>query len=724
MIAEVIVNSSVNKLNRCFDYEVPSGMDVCIGLRVLVPFGGRKSFEIGYVVGLKEHTDFKCKPIAKVVDSIFDEAKLSIINWMAERYFCNVSDVLKLFTPPGTGNNLNKVKAKTEKWVGLNENVLIDCAKNDKQKRIIEFLIENREAPVSEVAAFTDTSTAVMNTLAKNGLVYFFENEVQRNPFLHKVIQRSEKLTLTNEQEDAINSVDLSCFGEYLLYGVTGSGKTEVYLQVIEKVLELGKTAVVLVPEISLTPQITDRFLARFGDVVAILHSKLSLGERYDEWRKIKNGDVKIVIGARSAIFAPIDNVGIIIIDEEHDASYKSESLPKYDAREVAEKIAQGFNAPVLFGSATPDIKTYYKALNGDIKLLKLENRISEFGLPTTEIIDLRDELACGNKSVFSRKLYSEIKSNLENKEQTILFLNRRGYSTFIMCRDCGYVVKCDKCDVAMTYHLTKNKLLCHYCGAEQNNVNICPNCRSENIRYFGTGTQKIEMAINKMFPTASVIRMDVDTTRTKNAHENILKKFRDEKVDILLGTQMVTKGHDFKNVTLVGVLAADSSINVSDYRANERTYQLLTQVIGRAGRADKPGRAFIQTYSPDEFSIQMAKEQDYEKFYNTEINMREKLNYPPFCDIIVCVLSGTDEKNVEKSANDFYELLKTDFEVYKPIPAPISKINDNYRWRILIKAQATENNIKKLNEHFNNFEKNKNADVNLSLDINPNNMM
>lgn len=724
MIAEVIVNSSVNKLNRRFDYEIPVNMDVKVGLRVLVPFGLRKKLEIGYVVGMKEDTNYKCKPIAKIVDKVFDEEKLELINWMADRYFCNISDVLKLFTPPGTGNNLDKVKIKTEKWVALNEDISLDCAKNDKQKRIIEFLFDNREAPVSEVLMFTDTTAAVMKTLEKNQVIYFFDNEVQRNPFLHKVVKRSEKLELTSEQKDVYESVDINNFNKYLLHGVTGSGKTEVYLQIIDKVLKSGKNAIVLVPEISLTPQITDRFLARFGNVVAILHSRLSIGERYDEWRKIKAGDVKIVIGARSAIFAPLDNLGIIIIDEEHDASYKSETTPRYDARDVAEKIAKNANIPLVFGSATPDIRTYYKALNEDIILLKLDKRVSEYGLPVTEIIDLREELASGNKSVFSKKIYNEIESNLRNKEQTILFLNRRGYSTFIMCRDCGYVAKCDKCDVAMTYHINKNKLLCHYCGLEHDNLTICPSCKSENIRYFGTGTQKIELAINKIFPEASVIRMDVDTTRTKNAHENILNKFKKEKIDILLGTQMVTKGHDFENVTLVGVLAADSSINISDYRANERTYQLLTQVIGRAGRGDKPGRAFIQTYSPDEFSIQMAKEQNYVKFYNTEIIMREKLNYPPFCDIIIGVLSGTEEANVEKCANDLYELLKPFFEVYRPIPAPISKINENYRWRVLLKTQATEENIQKIKECLSDFYKIKNEDVNLNLDINPNNMM
>ncbi|MBO5178842.1 MAG: primosomal protein N' [Clostridia bacterium] len=724
MIAEVIVNSSVNKLNKTFDYEVPEGINAKIGMRVLVPFSNRKKLEIGYIIGLKETTDYKCKPISKIVDEVFDEYKFEIIKWMANRYFCNISDVLKLFTPPGTGNNLDKVKIKTEKWVELCDGVDVESIKSDKQKRIVEFLLDNKEAPVSEVLMFTDTTSAVMKTLEKNQIVSFFESEVQRDPFLHKVVERTQKLSLTDEQDKVFKSIVTNKFDEYLLYGVTGSGKTEIYLQAIEKVLNENKTAIVLVPEISLTPQITDRFLSRFGNVVAILHSRLSIGERYDEWRKIKNGDVKIVIGARSAIFAPLQNVGIIIIDEEHDSSYKSETTPKYDVREVARRIAKNYNSPLVLGSATPDIRTYYRALNGEIKLLKLSERISKCGLPNAEILDLRDELARGNKSVFSKKLYDEINENLKNKEQTILFLNRRGYSTFIMCRDCGYVVKCDKCDVAMTYHLTKNKLLCHYCGAEHQNVAICPECKSENIRYFGTGTQKIEAAINKIFPEATVLRMDVDTTRTKNAHENILNKFKNEKVDILLGTQMITKGHDFEDVTLVGVLAADSSINISDYRANERTYQLLTQAIGRAGRGEKAGRAIIQTYSPDEFSIQMAQKQDYEQFYNIEINMREKLNYPPFCDIIIGVLSGPNETEVETSANRLFELLKPFFEIYRPVPAPISKINDNYRWRLLIKTKANDENIEILRECLAKFEKIKNDNVNLNLDINPNNMM
>ena len=432
----------------------------------------------------------------------------------------------------------------------------------------------------------------------------------------------------------------------------------------------------------------------------------------------------RIVIGARSAIFAPISNIGIIIIDEEHDDSYKSETVPKYDAKEVANYLAIQNNIPLVLGSATPDIKTYYQALQGEIQLLTLKERVSKSGLPNIEIVDMRAELATGNKTVFSRKLYYAMKEAIKNKEQMMLFLNRRGYSTFVMCRDCGYVVKCENCDVSMTYHMDENRLICHYCGRAKNVMTVCPACGKTNIRYFGSGTQKIEMEIKKYFPEASVIRMDVDTTRVKNGHEKILKRFREEKIDILLGTQMIAKGHDFSNVTLVGVLAADSALNIGDYRANEKTYELLTQMAGRAGRGGKKGTAIIQTYMPDEFSIQAAKEQNYTKFYNQEINLREKLNYPPFCDIIVSVVSGKDEEIVKSEVNRLYELLRTSFNAYMPVPAPISKINGEYRWRILLKEVVDENKLSKFYELVSVFRKTQNGEWKVSVDVNPNNML
>ena len=724
MIAEVIVNSTANELNRTFDYKVPEELTVTLGSRVLVPFANRKIPEVGYVTGFKENSEFRCKSIIRVIDQVFDDEKLELAKWISNKYFCNLAEAIRLLVPPGTSTNYNKVKEKTEKVVYLNLDADISKIKSEKQRKVINFLLDNISAPKNVLKELTDTSDAILKTLEKNMFISIKDEQVFRNPFACKMVSETNKFKLTNEQRNVFESINLDYYKQYLIHGVTGSGKTEVYLQLIEKVLCAGKSAIVLVPEISLTPQITDRFLSRFGNVVAILHSGLSAGERFDEWQRINNGDARIVIGARSAIFAPIKDVGIIIIDEEHDGSYKSDNMIKYDAREVANRIAYINNIPVILGSATPDISTYYKAINGEIELLTMEKRISNSGLPEISVIDMREELATGNKTVFSRKLYYAMKDAIKNKEQIMLFLNRRGYSTFVMCRDCGYVAKCKECDVSMTYHSDENKLICHYCGKTENIAEICPECSSKNIRYFGTGTQKIEAEIKKYFPEASVIRMDVDTTRVKNGHEKIINKFRDEKIDILLGTQMIAKGHDFANVTLVGILAADSSMNIGDFRANERTYQLLTQMAGRAGRGDKKGMAIVQTYMPDEFCIQTVQKQDFTGFYKNEINLREKLNYPPFCDIIVSVITGTDEQKVQKEAMELYTLLVSEFKPYSPVPAPISKINGEYRWRILIKDILDDEKIEKLKNIIDMYRKIQSADIKMVVDINPNNML
>ena len=494
--------------------------------------------------------------------------------------------------------------------------------------------------------------------------------------------------------------------------------------------MKQNKTSIVLVPEISLTPQMIDRFISRFGkDEIAVLHSKLSLGERYDEWNRIKEGKVKIVIGARSAIFAPLNNIGIIIIDEEHDSSYKSESVPKYDAKEIAKKIAKENNCPLVLGSATPDLTTYYKAQQGKITLLALTKRANNSKLPSVDVIDLKMELANGNRSMLSYKLHDAIQKNLEEKRQTILFLNRRGYSTFIMCRECGYTVKCKNCDISLTYHRFENKLKCHYCGYEEDVVTVCPECHSTKIRYFGTGTQKLEQEINKVFPQATTIRMDVDTVSKKNSHEEILNKFRNENIDILIGTQMVVKGHHFPNVTIVGVIAADSSLNIDDYRANERTFQILTQVAGRAGREQLEGNVIIQTYNPENFAIQCAKEQNYDKFYNTEIALREQLKYPPFSDIILIGFSSLYENEVKQIAEKTYQYFRKmfnteEFNVFKPMPSPIDKIQNRFRWRIIIKGIMTENANGILNEYLQKFYNCNYKNTKVTIEINPNNMM
>ncbi len=744
MIAEIIINRTAKRLNRTFDYKVPIELEelIMIGSTVLVPFGKSSTLEEGYVVGIKENTTYEVKEIVKIKHNL-TEKQIELAKWMAKRYFCNISDCIKQMLTPGTKNKKaeKNVQDKTINAVYLKKDIdeiqfdiEMGKIKSEKQKKILQFLKNNEGATVPEIELFTDGSRAIVKTLEKNDYVEIIEKKIERNPLANKKIEKTENLKLTEEQQNAYNKVALdittNSYEQFLLYGVTGSGKTEVYLQLIGKALEQDKTAIVLVPEISLTPQMIDRFIARFNkDEIAVLHSKLSIGERYDEWNKIKEGKAKIIIGARSAIFAPTENIGIIIIDEEHDSSYKSEAIPKYDAKEIAKKIAKENDCPLVLGSATPDLVTYYKTQQGKITLLELTKRANNSKLPEVEIVDLKMELANGNRSMLSVKLHDEIEQNLKEKRQTILFLNRRGFSTFIMCRECGYTVKCKNCNISMTYHKTENKLKCHYCGYEENVVTICPECHSDKIRYFGTGTQKLEQEINKIFPEASTIRMDIDTVTKKNSHEEILNKFKDENIDILIGTQMVVKGHHFPNVTLVGVIAADSSLNIDDYRANERTFQILTQVAGRAGREQLDGRVVIQTYNPDNFSIICAQKQDYEMFYNTEIALREQLKYPPFCDIILIGFNSLSEKEIIDASTKIYNYLKTnlngqEFNVLKPMPSPIDKIQNRYRWRIIIKGNMTEaaNNV--LNTCLRKFYNSNYKNTRVTVDVNPNNMI
>ena len=595
MVAEVIINRSAKKLNRTFDYNIPNNLKdfVIIGSKVLVPFGNSKKLQVGYVVGIKEKSEYEVKDIVKLEDNL-SNLQIKLAKWMAKRYFCNVSDCIKLMQTPGTSAENNKVQDKVINTVYLKKDYEeiefeIDSGKikSEKHKKVLKFVKDNEGCTVPEIEVFIDCSRAIVNTLIKNNYLEIVEKKVERNPLINKKIDKTENLKLTKEQDMAYKKVEESIinntFKEFLLYGVTGSGKTEIYLQLIKKVIEKEKTAIVLVPEISLTPQMLDRFISRFGkEDIAVLHSKLSIGERHDEW-KIKEKRTKIVIGARSAIFAPLENIGIIIIDEEHDSSYKSEANPKYNAKEVAKILAKENNCPLVLGSATPDINTYYKAKEGKIELLKLTKRANNSNLPSVNVVDLKLEIANGNRSMLSMDLYNAIEDNLKNKMQTILFLNRRGYSTFIMCRECGYTVKCKNCNISLTYHKFENKLKCHYCGYEENVVTVCPQCESKKIRYFGTGTQKLEQEINKLFPKASTIRMDIDTVTKKNSHETILNTFKNDNIDILIGTQMVVKGHHFPKVTLVGVIAADSSLNIDDYRANERTFQILTQVARKS---------------------------------------------------------------------------------------------------------------------------------------------
>ena len=749
MVAEVIINRGAKKLNRTFDYNIPKELEelILVGSKVLVPFGNGGKLTEAFVVGLKETSAFEVKDIAKLEENLSNK-QIALAKWMAKRYFCNVSDCIKLMLTPGTRNK-NKEKRIQDKTINcvylkkdreeIEFEIEIGKLKSEKQKKVLSFIKDNEGATVPEIEMFTDCARGIVNTLIKNGYLEIVEKKVERNPLLGRDCERTDKLKLTEEQEIAYKSVEETInkgeYKQFLLYGVTGSGKTEVYLQLIEKVLEIGKNAIVLVPEISLTPQMLDRFISRFGkEEIAILHSKLSIGERHDEWERIREKKARIVIGARSAIFAPIENIGIIIIDEEHDSSYKSETNPRYNAKEIAKVLAKENQAPLVLGSATPDMITFYNATNEDvfgntkIQLLTLTKRANQSSLPKVEIIDLKQELANGNRSMLSMELYNSIEENLKQKRQTILFLNRRGYSTFIMCRNCGYTVKCSNCNISITYHSYEKKLKCHYCGHEENLVTICPECHSDKIRYFGTGTQKLEQEIHKQFPEASTIRMDIDTVTKKNSHEVILNTFKNENIDILIGTQMVVKGHHFPNVTLVGVIAADSSLNIDDYRANERTFQILTQVAGRAGRENLPGKVVIQTYNPDNFSIICAQKQNYDLFYETEIALREQLKYPPFCDIILIGLNSYHEVEIQNVSNKIYQYLeqrlsKEEFKVLRPMPCPIDKIQNRYRWRIIIKGKMTQEANEILNACLKEIYQENIKDTRIAIDINPNNM-
>ena len=742
MVAEVIIDTSVKSLNKTFDYEIPTDLSdkVIVGSRVFVPFGNQKNLEEGIVVKIKEMSEYKVKQIKGLQKEQIKSEYISLAKWMSYRYFCNIAECLKLMLPPGrTAKDITKrVNEKTVNCFEINksedeirEALDKNLIRSEKQKNVLEYLLNNGKSTMSDIQLFNDASLAVVNSLVKKGFVRKEIEKVSRNPFVHKIGVKSVDLELTNEQQLAYNSIKNS--GEYLLYGITGSGKTEIYLQLIQKMIKQGKSSIMLVPEISLTPQTIDRFIARFGEEeIAVLHSKLSTGERFDEWNKIKDGKAKIIIGARSAIFAPAQNLGLIVIDEEHDESYQSEASPRYDSIEVAEYLCNKFNIPLVLGSATPSMREFYKAKMGKINLLTLSQRANNSTLPKVEIVDLRDELANGNKTMISCKLQEEIKKNIETKKQTILYFNRRGFSSFLMCQDCGHTFKCDRCDITLTYHKVENKLKCHYCGEEYQIPRECPQCGSKNIKYIGAGTQKLEEQIKEMFPMASTIRMDIDTVSKKNSHEIILDKFRQENINILIGTQMVVKGHHFPNVTLVGAIFADTSLNIGDFRANERTFQTLTQVAGRAGRGNDEGRVIIQTFNPENYAIQYSKTQNYDLFYSTEIGIRKQLKYPPFCDIIAIALTGNNEKNLVTFSKNIHmylrdRVIKEKFGVllYSPVQCPIYKIKDKYRMRILIKCLYDDRMHKLLNDMLEKFEKeSKKFGSKVIIQVNPNNML
>ncbi|WP_108305744.1 primosomal protein N' [Metalysinibacillus jejuensis] len=541
-----------------------------------------------------------------------------------------------------------------------------------------------------------DASAAVLNQIIAHGAATYVEKEVYRDPFTQP-IKKTAPLTLTTAQQRAKDALQLDEAGTYLLHGVTGSGKTEVYLQAIQQVIDAGKQAIMLVPEIALTPQMTERFRGRFGERVAVMHSGLSSGEKFDEWRKITQQEVQVVVGARSAIFAPFTNVGIIILDEEHEATYKQEDAPRYHARDVAIWRSEFHQCPVILGSATPSLESYARAKKGVYTLLTLEERAMNQPLPSVEVVDMRDELRSGNRSMFSVSLLEEMQAALARQEQIVLFLNRRGYSSFVMCRDCGTVVQCQNCDISLTYHRNQEKLRCHYCGYEASVPKTCSTCASDRIRYFGTGTQKVEEAIYQHFPSARVLRMDVDTTRKKGAHEQILGAFGRKEADILLGTQMIAKGLDFPNITVVGVLSADTSLHLPDFRASEKTFQLLTQVSGRAGRHEKLGRVVVQTYTPTHYAITLAQQQAYVPFYEQEMRYRQRAGYPPYFFIALIQVTHTDVLQAGHYAQLAASWLRQQLpsvHIIGPTASAISRLQNRYRYQCLIKYKIEPNLI------------------------------
>ena len=696
MIAKVIVDISASDVDKIFDYTAIDGVER--GCRVSVPFGNR-TVE-GYCIGFSETTDVppeKLKPIISVLDDrpIISEEFLGLCDFMTSRFHLRRVDVFRLFLPAKMRGG--RIKALERIFIEVNpEYANVDPALFIKktahaQLEVFEYVRSEGAAEQSKLNA--EYSAAAVRNLVARGVFLQKREHVSRTPYAH-IVQKTDAVTLTVEQNTAVDTI-LQSDKPTLLFGVTGSGKTEVYLNAISETLRSGKTAIMLVPEISLTPQVMRLFRSRFGDEAALLHSGLSDGERFDEWRRLLTGEAHVAVGARSAIFAPLQNIGLIVIDEEHDTSYVSESNPRYITREVAFFRAKYNGAHCVMGSATPSVESYYNAQNGMYTLVRMPNRINKRKMPEIETVNMCNEVLYGNSGMFSAKLISTLDECLASGNQAILFLNRRGYSSYVMCKKCGYVAKCEDCDVSLVYHKDENLLKCHYCQRRYAKLDLCPNCKSPHIKQGFMGTERVVEHINRMFPKARVIRMDNDTTRTKDAHLNLLSDFASGNADILVGTQMVAKGHDFPNVTLVGIIDADMSLHFSDFRAVERTFQLITQVAGRAGREQKPGRVILQTYTPGHYVYRLVSAYDYEGFYSKEINLLHTSGFPPFTEILRILISCENESialDATKFAIDEVRKIASerqdDFIYLNAMRSPKKRIQTKYRMQILMRIK------------------------------------
>lgn len=759
MYAELVLKSKTRMTDQIFTYSVPEDLrdEIQLGQRVLVPFGRGNRTSVGIVVGIKNQYDgdFETKDIYEIEETspLINQELIELGFYMEEKYLSDLSSAFQTVLPPGDilnieetyvnisgqgdfydflkkpkglaeirkafpdykGNKLtdlvdkglikrelktaSNVTIKTVRMVRLKVQEAEIPARAFKQQEIFDFLKEvARPISQKDLLSSTDSSLSTLRALEERDLVEIYQEEVLREAVEDSQLYLAHELT--RDQRKVYNQVIQGGQGTFLLKGVTGSGKTEVYLQLAQHYLDQGKEVLIMVPEISLTPQTIQRFAGRFDEKVAVLHSRLLPGERFDQWRMVKEGIAPIVIGTRSSVFAPFKNLGIIIIDEEHEASYVSENNPRYDALEIAQERGRYHQAPVLLGSATPRVESYYRAQRGDYRLLELTQRTGG-ALPKTHVVDMREELKEGNTGMFSKDLHQSIQGALDRKEQVILFLNKRGFSSYVFCRRCGYIQKCDHCDVSLTYHSTKGISVCHICGSTGRKPLICPSCGSNAIKEFGAGTQQLENFTRRAFPLAYVYRMDQDTMGRKGSYDRVYQWMVNREIDILIGTQMLSKGFDFEGVTVVGVVAADISLNIPGYRASERTFQLLTQVAGRAGRGQDPGQVFIQSYEPSHYAIRAAKDHDYELFYENEIRTREVYKYPPFYDMVIIRVSHEQRAACIRRTEEILRTLNVenweDLEIIGPHPANIERAWGRYRFNIIFKTKDRLEDLKLL---------------------------
>lgn len=731
IIGKIIIDIASSLVDKVFDYILPDE-NYCVGMRVYVPFG--KIIKEGYIVDITDGSDYdesKLKTVISKIDNfpVILKEQLELAEFMKQKFHTGLCDAIRLFLP--SEMRLGKVK----------ELIKIECFIADEQKAK-EYLASTRKNATAIFGIVNELLTkgsmgqtelnkkynnASLKKLITDQIVQTREITVNRKPY-EDISTVSKQVTLTETQAGVASRIT-SENNVYLLHGVTGSGKTEVYMHCMQEVLSKGKTGIMLVPEISLTPQVLSNFRARFGGDVALLHSGLSAGERFDEWKRILFGEAKIVIGARSAIFSPLKNIGLIVIDEEHDNSYNSDSNPRYSTIEVAKQRAKLAGASLVLGSATPSLVSYHNAMTGKYQLLEMKERINKREMPPLTIIDMGEEIRSGNNGIFSKDLRDALAKTIADGNQAMLFINRRGFASFLMCKKCGWVAKCNECDVSLVYHKYERALKCHYCGNRFKVLTECPECGNKDLSNGATGTQRVVQELQELFPDVKIGRMDNDTTKTKNSHLNILSDFRSGKTQILVGTQMIAKGHDFPSVTLVGIIDADISLYQTSYSATEQTFELITQVAGRAGRADKTGEIILQTYVPKHYVYRLASNYDYPAFYNKEINLRNVTMYPPFATIVRVLFSSADEELAKNTAKVYYDNIKqiqndfkTDFIYFGVMKSPIGKIQNKYRIQILMRLKR-EHEDEIISKLFEFMDANKKSDVNIFIEINPQNL-